>query len=73
MIDENYVYIEDAAMRNFEVWGYTFEYNMLKKDNEELRDPQNYYEAVRMLKDAIKTRGAFLDDNIDRLYGFCIN
>lgn len=73
MIDENYIYIEDAANRNFEIWGYTFEYNLLKKDNGELRDPESYDEAIALLKDAIKVRGAFLDDNIEKLYEFCVN
>lgn len=73
MIDENYIYIEDAAERNFEVWAYTLKINMLEMDNGKVRDPKSFDEAIDMLKDAIDTRSKFLDKNIDKLYEFCIN
>jgi len=68
-IDENIAFLGDTIDRNFEVWGYTFYENMLSNH----RDPESFEEAVSMLKDAIVQRGGFLDNNIDRLFDYCIN
>ncbi|MEX1376010.1 MAG: CotH kinase family protein [Eubacteriales bacterium] len=74
MIDENIKYISDAANRNFEVWGYTFKYDLLSPDGDgNIRDPKSYEEAVSMLENEIKLRGRFLDENIEQLYDYCIN
>ncbi|MEG2290847.1 MAG: CotH kinase family protein [Clostridium sp.] len=66
-IDETIEYLGPAIDRNYEKWGYTFseEHNMLEPDE---RNPENYEEAVKQLKDAIVERGAYLDKNIETLY-----
>lgn len=69
MVDENIEYLGSAVDRNFDLWGYTFDEYMLSED----RDPRSFDDAIDMLKDAIVTRGAFLDDNIESLYDYCIN
>ena len=68
-INSEITYLGDAVKRNYEVWGYVFETNMLQKtaDNQ-VRDPKNYTEAVEQLKQTIIDRGKFLDDNITKLY-----
>ena len=74
MIDENLNNISEAADRNFEIWGYTFKYDLLSADDGgNSRDPQSYDEAVAMLKEIIVQRGRFLDENIEQLYDYCIN
>lgn len=73
-IDDTAIYLGDAVDRNFEVWGYTFNVQLLLSDNERIsRDPTNYNEAIRMLKDEIINRGKFLDGNIEMLYQYAIN
>jgi len=69
MLDENIEYIGSAAERNFELWGYTFNEHLMSGG----KDPQSFEEAVSMLKEAIKMRGAYLDENIESLYEYCIN
>ena len=69
MLDENVEYIGSAAERNFELWGYTFNEHLMSGG----RDPESFEEAVSMLKEAIKMRGAYLDENIESLYEYCIN
>lgn len=69
MIDEKVLYLGDAVNRNFKVWGYTFNKNLLVGK----RDPTNYNEAVKMLKEEIVDRGKFLDENIETLYQYVIN
>jgi len=68
-IDENVAFLGDSIDRNFEVWGYTFHENMLSNH----RDPESFEEAISMLEDAIVQRGDFLDNNIDKLFDYCIN
>lgn len=70
-IDDIVLYLGDAVDRNFEVWGYTFIEPMLSIEGD--RDPTNYEEALRQLKDYIVERGKFLDDNIETLYQYVIN
>lgn len=79
---ENYIteaieYLGPAIDRNYERWGHTFtmEYNQQhRKDNVLLpleRNPASYDEAIAQLMDTIKSRGSFLDNNIETLYGYC--
>ena len=69
MLDENIESLGDAVERNFEVWGYTFDEHMMSDE----RDPKSFDDAVQMLKDAMVQRSAFMDDNIENLYDYCIN
>lgn len=68
-IDDTIKYLGDSIERNFEVWGYTFneEYRMLKPKSRELH---SYGEAVEQLKNFIKVRGAYLDENIESILQF---
>ena len=79
---ENYIteaieYLGPAIDRNYERWGHTFtmEYNQQhRKDNVLLpleRNSASYDEAIAQLMDTIKSRGSFLDNNIETLYGYC--
>lgn len=67
-------YLGDAVERNFEVWGYTLNQNLLSRDeNGNLRDPKSYEEAINMLQASIDMRLKFLDENIENLYKYCVN
>ncbi len=73
-IDEDVDYLGDAIQRNFEVWGYTFDQELLSKDNNGLnRDPKSYEEAVNMLKEVIILRLEYMDQTINQLYEYSIN
>lgn len=66
-IDDVVAYLGDAVDRNWEVWGYTFvedAYQYLAPDE---RNPKDYNEAVAQLKDFLKVRFEWLDENIDVL------
>ena len=54
----------DAIERNFRVWGYTFkeEHDVLKPAE---RNARSYDEAVKQLKDFLRIRTAWLDENIE--------
>lgn len=68
-INDTIKYLGDAVERNFEVWGYTFneDYKMLIPQE---RDLHSYDEAVEQLKSFIKSRGAYLDKNIESILQF---
>lgn len=73
-IDNTVLYLGDAVDRNFQVWGYTFNERLLPNDKDgRSRDPKNYKEAIKMLKEEIADRGKFLDENIETLYQYAIN
>ena len=73
-IDDTVLYIGAAVDRNFHVWGYTFNEKLLLRDKSGVyRDPENYKEAVTMLKVEIAARGKFIDENIETLYQYAIN
>ncbi len=63
-IDDCIEYLGDAIERNFRVWGYTF-----KEENDVLkpaeRNARSYGEAVKQLKDFLRIRTAWLDENIE--------
>ena len=74
LIDGYVEQLGDAVDRNFAVWGYTFEENLLSQDQAgNSRDPKSFEEAIAMLKNCILARTAFLDENIEQLYTHCIN
>lgn len=79
---ENYItetieYLGPAIERNYERWGHSFteEYNRQQATDTVLlpisRNPGSYDEAIEQLLDAIKSRGSFLDGNIEALNGYC--
>lgn len=64
----------DAVGRNFSLWGYTFQYDMLSVEKgKPPRDPHSYEEAICQLENVIRTRLDYMDNNIGVLYDLCIN
>ena len=63
-VDETVEYLGSAVERNFEVWGYTWDDDMVRPAG---RNPENYEEAVQQIKDFCIERGEWMDDNIDNL------
>ncbi len=63
-IDDTLAYLGDAVDRNFEVWGYTFDVDMLYPAE---RNPANHSEAVASLKSFIFERAAWMDDHLEIL------
>ena len=61
-IDETLAYLGDAIDRNFSVWGYTFELELLRPES---RNIESHEEAVTQLKEYIEIRGGWMDENID--------
>ncbi len=61
-IDDTVAYLGDAVERNFEVWENTFEMDMLKPSE---RNIKSHEEAIEQMKDFISKRGAWLDENIE--------
>ena len=68
LIDAAGAELGDAATRNFQVWGYTFDINLLVSSGRDLRD---YEAAVMQFKEGLKRRGEFLDAHITDLYAGC--
>lgn len=60
----------EAIDRNFKVWDYTFQLNLLVDDSITERDLTSYEAACNALKKAIERRGAFLDEHIVDLYDY---
>ena len=68
-IDETLAYLGPAIDRNFEVWGHTFaDYRPLIPDE---RNPDSFEDAVEDMKDFIRERGAWMDENIEILLQYC--
>lgn len=70
LIDGASAYLGPAVDRNYEVWGYSFDPAAVNSDNKlvpDERNPSDYAEALAQLKEAIRTRGAWLDRNIENL------
>lgn len=65
-IDETAAYLGEAADRNFEKWGYSFEeeHDMLRPEH---RNPRSYEEGLEDMKTAIVIRGEWMDENIHTL------
>lgn len=61
-IDETIFYLDDAVDRNFSVWGYTFDSNYDAFITNFM--PSSYDEAIIQLKEAIHSRGMWMDENI---------
>ncbi len=75
MIDSYRQQLGDSAERNFAVWGYSFEENLLVGDKQDgsPRDAGSHEEAIEHLENAIHSRLGYLDENIDILYKYCKN
>ena len=71
LLEKNEKLLGDAIERNFAVWGYTFDVNLLSGDGE--RDLKSYEQAVRQLTEAIHKRLTALDEQMPKLYQNCIN
>lgn len=72
-IDETVAYLGDAADRNWEVWGYTFDPSQVHEGGKlspDERNPADYDEAVEQVKTFICGRGAWLDAHIEDLRQF---
>lgn len=63
-IDDTAAYLGDAVDRNFTVWGYTFDYDLLSPVE---RNPTSYQEAIDQMKDFLSWRIPWMDENIDAL------
>ena len=65
-IDGCIEYLGDAVERNFDRWGYTFypEHDSLVPSE---RNSRSYGEAVEDMKEFIKARGEWMDENIETL------
>lgn len=65
-IDDVAAYLGPAVERNYEVWGYTFadDYNFLSPPERELH---SYGEALEQMKDFLRERIAWMDENIETL------
>lgn len=74
-IDEYGEYLGDAVERNNNVWGFSFQLNLLTGLNEfgQERDIHSYEEAIEQLKNVIALRCAFLDEHISDLYDEVVN
>lgn len=73
-IDSAAAYLEPARNRNYLVWGYSFDPELVTA-NEKLspdeRNPKNYDEALAQLKGTLLERTAWLDVNIEHLRQYC--
>ncbi len=65
-IDSVVDYLEPAIGRNYEKWGYYFseDYDLLKPEE---RNPRSYEESIQNMKDFIRVRGEWMDENIETL------
>lgn len=68
-IDDVIEYLGPAIKRNFDKWGYTFDSESLLIPAE--RNIHSYDEAIAQLKGFIKSRGEWMDDNIESLMQYC--
>lgn len=58
-----------AIDRNYAVWGYVFDTNMLVGAG---RDITSYEDAITQLKEAYEMRTVYLDEHIEDLYDNCV-
>lgn len=63
-IDDTAACLGDAVDRNFTVWGYTFDYDLLSPAE---RNPTSYQEAIDQMKAFLSQRIPWMDENIDAL------
>lgn len=79
-IDETEEWLGSAIDRNFEVWGYTFDWTKMKPyarripdlgETNESVNPSSYAEANESMKEYLVTRGRWMDQNIESLKQYC--
>ncbi len=63
-IDETIAYLGGAIERNFAVWGYTFDADMIQPSE---RNPRTHEAAVHQMKAFIHTRGQWMDEHLEIL------
>lgn len=63
----------EAVDRNYAIWGYSFQLNLLVDKEVADRDPENYDEAKRQLLVCIHERLNYMDAHIVDLYQNCKN
>ena len=65
-IDETVTFLGPAIARNYETWGDSFQpaYDFLVPTQ---RNPRSYDEAIRNMKQFLKERTAWLDENIETI------
>ena len=63
-IDDTIAYLGDAVDRNFDVWGYTFDKDLIHPSE---RNPHSHEEAVAQMKGFIRERGEWIDEYIEVL------
>lgn len=61
-IDEVVAYLGDAVERNFAVWDYTFDLELIQPAE---RNPRSFEAAIAQLKGFIHERGVWLDENLE--------
>lgn len=71
-IDEYQKEVGSAVNRNFKVWGYTFQKNLLDDTSGE-REIRSYAQAISQLEKSIDQRFQFMDQHIEDLYQGCVN
>lgn len=64
--DDTIEYLGNAVERNYEKWGYTFEESNGRLIPKE-RNPHSYEEAVNDMKECLRKRLLWIDENIDTL------
>lgn len=72
-IDETVSYLGKAVDRNYQVWGYSFDYTKLdsfQRLRPYERNIKTYEESIEQMKNFIKIRGRWMDENIDTLYQY---
>lgn len=61
-IDSVIKYLGEAIVRNFDVWGYSFDLDLVAGED---RNPKSHGEAVMLMRQHIMIRGAWLDEHIE--------
>lgn len=72
-IDTYEAELSNATERNFKVWGYTFDEDLMSDSNALHYDATSHEDAIAQLKGAIRARGNFMDEHIEDLYANCVN
>ncbi len=65
-IDDTISWLGPAVERNFDRWGYSFEYDYDRLKPHE-RNPRSYDEAVEQMRSCLRDRLEWMDENIDSL------
>jgi spore coat protein CotH len=69
-IDETIAYLGEAIDRNYARWDADFDYDLLLPYD---RNPDSYEEAVEDMKNYIRIRGDWMDENIETLRQYIVD